>query len=119
MSNTDQILEISSKNYLFVELNDQSAETISGGAYEVFTIGNKTSENISYNVDKTWWFHRPNEKWVWTTFNGGKITFDQDIRSGSYYKDDKTYNLSNGGEYAFGYNNYTSGNPFDIDLYLD
>ncbi|NEO45012.1 MAG: hypothetical protein F6K55_13120 [Moorea sp. SIO4A3] len=105
---------ISVNQDLFIDLNDQDAETISGG-YEVFTIGNKTPYNINYTVDGTLWTHKPNETWTWTSYSGGTIKFDEDVRSN--YINYKEYDLANGGVYEFQYNNYTPGNPYDIDIY--
>ncbi len=124
MSNVDNMTEIMSENQdFFIELNDQSAETISGGSpariipvgAEVFTIQNKTKYNVGYSVDGKSWSHAPNEGWIWTAYKGGTIKFDQDGRSG--VKDYKKYNLSNGGVYEFQYNTSTPGNPWDIELY--
>ena len=115
MSNIDKMLEITSANQdLFVDLNDKSAETISGGN-EVFTIKNKTNYNVGYEVDGKSWTHEPGKVWIWTANKGGNIKFDQDSRSGvtSY----KTYNLADGGIYEFQNNERTKGNPYDIDLY--
>ena len=63
MSNIDKMTEITSENQdLFIEFNDQSAETISGG-YEVFTIRNQTKYNVGYSVDGKSWSHAPNKQW--------------------------------------------------------
>lgn len=100
---------------LVEEINEQAAETISGG-YEVFTIKNQTKYNIPYSVDGgKWWGHKPNHKWIWTAYKGGTIKFDTDMRKG--YVKHKTYNLANGGVYAFRDNKSTKGNPYDVDLH--
>lgn len=99
---------------LVEELNEQAAETISGG-YEVFTIRNKTKFNITYTLDGKKWLHKPNESWIWTAYKGGKIKFDADGRNN--YNQSQSYNLSNGKVYEFQNNNYTPGNPYDLDLY--
>ena len=115
MSDINNLLQITSAHQdLFIDLNDEKAETISGG-YEVFTIKNNTRYNVGYNVDGRSWIHKPGEVWIWTSFRGGIIKFDQDGRSGveSY----KKYNLANGGIYQFQDNRSTGGNPFDIELY--
>lgn len=115
MLDTNKIPQNTSANQdLFIDLNDEKAEKISGG-YEVFTIGNKTHYNVGYSVDGKSWKHKPGKVWIWTAWKGGTIKFDQDGRSGviSY----KTYNLANGGKYEFQYNLSTHGNPYDIELY--
>ncbi len=121
MSNIDKMLEITSANQdLFVDLNDKSAETISGGA-EVFTIKNETDYEITYSLDGKSWNHIPNANdgrgWAWTTSNGGKgiIEFDQDVRP--EFTANKSYDLANGGVYAFRENKTTEGHPWDIELY--
>ena len=109
------MLDINSANQdLFIDLNNKSAETISGG-YEVFTIKNSTKYNVWYKVDGKSWTHKPGEVWIWTAYKGGKIKFDQDGRSG--VKSYKKYNLANGGIYEFQDNRTTAGNPYDIELY--
>ena len=100
---------------LVEEINEQAAETISGG-YEVFTIKNQTNYNVSYFVDgKKTNYSKPGSSSVWTAYKGGMISFDTDGRSN--YKEIKKYNLANGGVYAFRDNKSTKGNPYDIDLY--
>ena len=96
-----------------IELNDENAETISGG-YELFTIKNQTNYNVGYSVDGKVWKHKPNYIWRWLTFGKGIINFDTDGRLGveSY----KKYNLSSGKTYAFRDNKSTS-DPYDIELY--
>ena len=118
MSNIDTMLEITCTNQdLFDDLNDKSAETISGG-YEVFTVKNETKYNIHYFIDGTLTkpeFAKPNTSSIWTAHKGGIIKFDVDRRSD--YKQWEEYNLANGGVYAFRDNTSTSGNPYDIELY--
>ena len=116
MSNIDKMLEITSANQdLFVDLNEKSAETISGGA-EVFTIKNETKYRIPYSIDgKQTQNADPGQSSVWTAHSGGIIKFDRDSRSG--VTDMKSYNLADGKVYAFRDNNKTSGNPYDIELY--
>lgn len=99
---------------LVEELDEQAAETISGG-YEVFTLKNDTRYNITYIVDGKKWLHKPGESWIWTAYSGGKITFDTDGRND--YVQNKSYNLANGGKYEFQDNKKTVGNPYDIELY--
>jgi hypothetical protein len=115
MSNNLSVLE---NLGLVEELDEQAAETISGG-YEVFTVRNKTKYNVSYLIDGTkapGYAARPySGSAVWTAYSGGTVKFDADGRNG--YVQNKKYNLANGGVYEFRYNNYTKGNPFDIDLY--
>ncbi|BAZ40316.1 hypothetical protein NIES4101_62770 [Calothrix sp. NIES-4101] len=110
MLNNQSVLELG----LVEEIDEQAAETISGG-YEVFTIKNKTNYDITYILDGKSFLHKPNEEWIWTAYSGGKITFDTDGRNA--YKQDQSYNLSNGRTYEFQNNNYTPGNPWDLDLY--
>lgn len=111
MSNNQSLLQ---KFDLVEELNEQDAETISGG-YEVFTITNKTNYDITYTLDGKEWLHKPNESWTWTAYKGGNIKFDTDGRND--YNQSQSHNLSNGGVYEFQNNNYTAGNPYDLDLY--
>lgn len=114
---TNKGLEIGSDKALFVDLDDASAETISGG-YEVFTVRNRTKYNIPYTIDGTRAPHyaaRSGGGAVWTAYRGGIVSFDKDGRSG--YIDQQRYNLANGGLYTFRDNKKTVGNPHDIDLY--
>lgn len=99
---------------LVEELDEQAAEIISGG-YEVFTIRNKTQYNITHVLDGTAFLIKPNETWRYTAYQGGIIQLDTDGRDA--YKEFKSYNLSDGEIYEFQDNNYTAGNPYDIDLY--
>ncbi|MEH2416310.1 hypothetical protein [Nostoc sp.] len=99
---------------LVEELDEQAGETITGG-YEVFTLKNATKYDITYVVDGKSWLHKPNETWIWSPNGGGNIDFDTDSRSD--YVQNKSYNLADGGTYEFQDNNYTRGNPYDIDLY--
>ncbi|MEH2420791.1 MAG: hypothetical protein V7K48_07550 [Nostoc sp.] len=115
MSNNQNILQDFG---LVEELDEQAGETITGG-YEVFTIRNKTKYNVSYLIDGTkapGYAAKPySGSAVWTAYSGGIVKFDADGRNN--YVQNKSYNLSNGGIYEFQYNNYTRGNPYDIDLY--
>jgi hypothetical protein len=116
MLTTDKILEITATTDLFTELNDEKAETISGGR-EVFTIRNWTNVSIGYNVDDEpvrWFGSRPGGSVRWTTYRGGIVSFDKDIRRN--VNQNKKYNLANGRFYQFQYNKQTP-NPYDIDLY--
>lgn len=100
---------------LVEEINEQAAETISGG-YEVFTIKNQTKFNVSYSVDGIRTKRpKPGASSVWTIRTGGRVKFDTDVRKG--VKIMKEYNLANGGLYAFRDNKATKGNPHDIELY--
>lgn len=123
MSNFDTKPEITSVNQdLFVDLNEKSAETISGGRfengggkYEVFKIYNQTGAGSSnpYTIDGVRTKY-PKSNSFWVTDRGGTIKFDYDYgRKGVQLK---TYNLSNGRKYAFRYNTSTAY-PYDIDLY--
>jgi hypothetical protein len=100
---------------LFQELDDKVAQNCNGGYREVFTIWNQTRANITYNLDRRLWRHLPREGWRYTTYRGGIILFDRDVRAGveSY----KRYNLANGEVYAFRYDRSTPYNPYDIELY--
>ncbi|MEH2352603.1 hypothetical protein [Nostoc sp.] len=100
---------------LIEELDEQAAETISGG-YEVFEVKNKTGYNIPYTVDGTTTGDpSPGSDRIWTAYSGGIIEFDSDGRSG--YELYKKYNLADGGVYEFQDNTTTIGNPYDIELY--
>ena len=117
---TNKGLEIGSDQDLFVDLDDKSAETISGG-YEVFKVTNGTNASIKYSVDGrlTKYGSAPGATSIWTTYGNpaqkGIIKFDQDVRASVVAH--KRYNLSNGGRYIFRYNTKTTGNPYDVDLY--
>ena len=100
---------------LFTELNPSEGAAISGGGLEVFTLKNKTKYNITYYLDGKKWLHKPGQTWIWSTKKGGTISFDTDGRSN--YKEIQKYNLSDGRVYEFQNNNYTPGNPYDLDLY--
>ncbi|MEH2361657.1 hypothetical protein [Nostoc sp.] len=113
MSNIDKMLESTSTNqYLFVDLNEKDAETVSGGL--AFTIRNETDNRIPYAVDGTQ-TNRPYGGSVsnWTT-GEGKIDFDYDF--GLEGVQSRKYSLADGHTYAFRYDNNT-GYDKDIDLY--
>ncbi|MEH2290864.1 hypothetical protein [Nostoc sp.] len=100
---------------LIEELDEQAAETISGG-YEVFEVKNKTGYNIPYTVDgKTTGDPAPGSDRIWTAYSGGIIEFDADGRDG--YELYKKYDLADGGVYEFQDDTTTIGNPYDINLY--
>ncbi|MBD2449671.1 hypothetical protein H6G76_21370 [Nostoc sp. FACHB-152] len=99
---------------LIKEIDQQAAETISGGAQEVFTIKNKTSYNITYVLDGRSWLHKPDETWIWTATSGGTISFDKDSRAD--YNVNQDYDLSDGRIYEF-QDNPSPGNPYDLELY--
>ncbi|MEH2454943.1 hypothetical protein [Nostoc sp.] len=102
---------------LLEELDEQAGETITGG-YEVFTVKNQTKYNVSYLIDGTkapGYAAKPGGSAVWTAYSGGIVKFDTDSRNN--YVQNKTYNLANGGVYAFRDNTTTKGNPYDIELY--
>ncbi|PSB42796.1 hypothetical protein C7B80_26325 [Cyanosarcina cf. burmensis CCALA 770] len=100
---------------LFVDLNEKDAETVSGGAIEVFTIANRTNARIPYTVDGTR-TPNPNPGAVvrWTTGRGGIVAFDYDVRRPGVQT--RRYNLSNNSQYAFRPDTKT---PYtgDINLY--
>ncbi|MBO1052060.1 MAG: hypothetical protein HEQ25_08690 [Dolichospermum sp. DET73] len=99
---------------LVEEIDEQAAEIISGG-YEVFSIRNKTNYNITHVLDGTAFLIQPGEEWIYTAYNGGTIDFDVDGRDDQNLS--KLYDLEDGQIYEFQDNNYTTGNPYDIDLY--
>ncbi|MBR8834809.1 MAG: hypothetical protein DSM106950_12415 [Stigonema ocellatum SAG 48.90 = DSM 106950] len=111
MSNID--LMTSANQDLFIDLNAENAETFNGG-YEVFTIRNNTNANVGYDIDGTLKQQPSGTSVTWTAYNGGIITFDDDVRGNQQYK---SYNLANGQTYEFRPNYNTTGNPYDIDLY--
>jgi hypothetical protein len=111
MSNLESV---SANQDLWIELNDENAQTISGGAKEVFTIENPTDYDGIYYIDGKDYRHKPDEAWTYTVYKGGRISFDKDGRDG--VESQKKYNLSNGHTYAFQYNTSTS-DRYDIDLY--
>jgi hypothetical protein len=98
---------------LVQEIDEQAAEIISGG-YEVFTIRNKTRYTITHNLDGNLYTIRPNEAWIYTAPKG-IIRFDTDGRN--QFKEFRTMDLRDGQIYEFQDNNYTPGNPYDLDLY--
>lgn len=112
-----KMLEITSANQdVFMDLNDEDAQTISGGATEVFTVRNRTSNaNINYFLDgKASGNQGVGSGLVWTAYSGGIIHFDADTRGDVYVS--KKYDLSNGRIYEFR-DDPTPGNPYDIELY--
>jgi len=97
MLNIDTMLERTSANQdLFVDLNENDAETVSGGS-EVFTVRNETGGRIPYAVDGTQ-TTRPYGDSVWTTGRGGIIDFDYDF--GLSGVQSRKYNLADGHTYA-------------------
>lgn len=123
MSNLDTNQTITSTNQdLFVDLNENSAETISGGRfengggkYEVFKVYNQTGGRvrIPYTVDGKRTKY-PNSNSFWVTDRGGTIKFDYDFGRGGVQL--KQYNLRNGRKYAFRLNTRTAYKN-DIELY--
>jgi hypothetical protein len=113
MSNINTMLESTSANqHLFVDLNEDDAETLSGGL-ERFTIYNETGLRIPYTVDGTL-TGRPYGDSVWTTGRGGIVDFDYDF--GLAGVQSRKYNLADGRKYAFRYDTRTSYTQ-DIELY--
>ncbi|MDZ8189852.1 MAG: hypothetical protein RMX96_34085 [Nostoc sp. ChiSLP02] len=116
MSNNQNLLEDLD---LLEELDEQAAETLTGGETEVFTVRNRTGYNVKYYLDGTVspdYGSRPyTGAVVWTAYSGGIISFDKDGRDDVVIN--QKYNLANGGVYEFQYNNTTVGNPYDIELY--
>ncbi|MEH2257535.1 hypothetical protein [Nostoc sp.] len=98
---------------LIEELDEQAAETISGG-YEVFSIKNTVGFDVNFSLDDTSFTLPANETWIYTAYSGGTIEFDSDKRGG--YEQYKTYNLADGKVYEF-QDNPSPGNPYDFDIY--
>jgi hypothetical protein len=99
---------------LWVELDDENAQTINGGAEE-FTITNEVSNyTMSYKLDGRSAKLKPDYSIGWEAYSGGIISFDKDARSG--YQKSKKYNLEDGRTYAFRPNTSTL-NIYDFDLY--
>ncbi|AFW95982.1 hypothetical protein ANA_C13307 [Anabaena sp. 90] len=96
------------------EIDAQAAEIISGG-YEVFTIKNNTGYDITHVLDGTAFLIKPGEEFTYTAYSGGIIEFDADGRDDHDLS--KSYDLEDGQIYEFQDNTYTTGNPYDIDLY--
>ena len=122
MSNIDANLNpTANKQELFVDLDQKDAEIIGGGWWnpfaknEKFTIYNETKIRIPYTVDGTK-TSRPygGSASTWNTKKGGEIKFDYDFGRGGYQE--RKYNLSDGGKYAFRYDTRTSY-AHDIELY--
>ncbi|MDJ0621167.1 MAG: hypothetical protein QNJ63_31270 [Calothrix sp. MO_192.B10] len=123
MSNLDTMLKNTSANQdLFVDLNEKSAETISGGRYEngggrykVFKIRNNSQGTNPYAVDGVrTQFPYNLQTSFWVTDKRGIIEFDYDYgRPGVQLK---RYTLLNGRKYEFRRNTRTAYRH-DIDLY--
>ena len=96
------------------ELDEQSAEIISGGVRERFTIMNSTNDWIYYTLDGKRARLKPHGDTTWTTGKGGRIRFDYDTAKPGIQP--KSYNLSNGKIYEFKPNRRTPYR-YDIDLY--
>lgn len=112
MLNIDTMLERTSANQdLFVDLNENDAETVSGG--EQFTIYNQTNVRIPYSIDGTQ-TTRPYGDSVWTTGRGGIIAFDYDFGLSGVQL--RKYNLADGRKYAFRYDTRTAYDQ-DIELF--
>ena len=117
MADMSKTLKVSSGNQdLFTKLNDENAETISGGRFERFIISNQTKNiRIPYTVDgKRTPNPNPGRRVLWTTNRGGIVNFDFDFRRPGVQS--RKFNLANGRRYAFRLNKRTR-NPFDINLY--
>lgn len=116
MANMSKMLKINCGNQdPFIELNDENAETISGGRFERFIISNQTNIRIPYTVDRRRTpFPNPRQRVLWTTNRGGIVNFDFDFRRPGVQS--QKFNLANGRRYAFRLNKRTR-NPFDINLY--
>jgi hypothetical protein len=95
------------------ELTEQAAETISGGT-EIFSIYNNTNVDVLGTIDGNIFGIKSGDAYTYTTGGSGLITFDYDVRAGVIAN--KSYNLSDGGNYYFDPNDNTV-DPYDIDLY--
>jgi hypothetical protein len=123
MSNIDAILKsISDNQDLLIELNEENAETISGGRYEngggkykIFQIRNNSQGTNPYTVDGVRTkFPYDKENSFWVTDDKGIIAFDYDYgQSGVQLR---RYTLQNGRKYEFRRNTNTAY-TLDIDLY--
>jgi hypothetical protein len=103
------------QNFALVEeINEQSAEIISGG-YEVFTIRNTTGSMVICNLDGSDITMQPGEEINFDSYDGGIIDFDMYAGSDTLIMK-KSYNLSDGQIYEF-QNNYDTANSEDIELY--
>ncbi|MDB9436387.1 hypothetical protein PN450_06110 [Dolichospermum lemmermannii CS-548] len=80
---------------LVEEIDEQSAEVISGG--KMFTIVNNTSNNVGYSLDDVPMLIQPGNQQNFDTEFGGVIVFDKDINPNAInvkrkeLKDGKTY----------------------------
>ena len=99
---------------LVEEINEQSAEIISGGV-EVFTIRNATPYSLDFTMDGTLYSLQSGSSITHTTYYGGQIQFDNDRRV-DYYSIN-SYDLEDGKIYDFHENFFIYGNPYGIDLY--
>jgi hypothetical protein len=103
------------QNFALVEeINEQSAEIISGG-YEVFTIRNTTGSMVICNLDGSDITMQPGEEFTYSTYSRGIIEFDADSRDDNVPY--KSCDLEDGQIYEFRDNTSTPNNPYDIDLY--
>ena len=117
MTNIDKTNKITCANQdLFLELNDENSETVSGGRVEIFKISNQTNSiRIPYAVDGVRTpYPKPGQGSLWSTGRGGIIKFDFDF--GRKGVQSRKYNLANGRKYAFRLNNRTPYR-FDVNLY--
>jgi hypothetical protein len=114
MTNVDQSQSTSANSALWIELDDEKAQTINGGS-EIFTISNEVSNyTMSYKLDGTSDELETGYSQEWTAYSGGTITFDKDGRSG--YQKSKEYDLEDGRIYAFRPNTSTR-NVYDFQIY--
>lgn len=98
MNSTSQLLEIASANQdLFIGLNQEDGEIISGGD---IGIKNDTNDTVKYTVDgQQTMFGGPGQSSIWSNAGGKRITFDADARND--YVNNRTYTLTDGQNYAF------------------
>lgn len=101
MTSTSHLLEIASANQdLFMGLNEEDGEIISGG-YEKFTLKNKIDNiRVGYSIDGgNEVYLQPYETREVSTFGEGIIKFDTDGRND--YLNYRSYNLEDGKTYEF------------------
>ncbi len=103
------------------EIDEQTAEIISGGKAEiiprgdeVFSIRNNTNLNITHVLDGTTFQIKPGEEFRYIAHDGGIIKYDPHVRAnpGQIVSND----LENGRIYEFQYNRNTTDDLDDIIL---
>ena len=92
---------------LFVDVNEQDAETLSGGIKrrggrgpnEIFKLVNQTNFSVPYIIDGRARNLRPGRSVLWFTNEGGNVTFDSRPFIPGFQG--RTVDAANGREYAF------------------